>query len=557
MSFNDLAIVISLASLLGMIAIWMKQPSILGYIVAGFLLSLFGSVGTESMEIMDSLASIGIALLLFLVGLEMNFDKIKSLGKDIIIIGTAQTVGSVAFGFIVLQALGVGIIASIYLAMAFSFSSTIIVIKLLSEKKDLSSLYGRIVLGIMIFEDFIAILMLIFLEGLGSSGSFSGMAADFGITMLKGAALIAVAIAVSKIMPKVLDAIGTKAEALFLFSIAWGIGIAAVVSTKQVGLGIEAGGFLAGLALAKSAEHYEVSSQVKWLRDFFIVMFFVILGSKMALGGSVGNIIIPGIILSAMVLIANPLITILSMKIMGHSGKTAFFVGLTTAQISEFSLVVVARGGELGHLTAEQINLVTIVGIITIVISSLMIMNADALWKIVKPLMRDKRMEESVKKKDFPKGHVVLIGARRIGQGIINALQDSKKSFSVVDIDPQVVRCLTESGIKVFQGDGVDEDILENAGLRSASLVISTAPLIEDNAAIIRCVKRENKEAEIIVTADSDREGRELYEMGADFVIMPHFMGGEHIGEILRKRSWRQDFSLMKKKDEKAFLGCK
>lgn len=554
MLFNELAIVLSLASVLGIIAIWAKQPSILGYIVAGFLLALAGHLNAGSVELMDSLASIGVALLLFLVGLEMNFDKIKQLGWHIIIIGILQSVVSIALGFGILQLLHFGIITSIYLSFAFSFSSTIIAIKLLSEKKDLSSLYGRIVVGIMLLEDFIAILMIIFLEGLGQGGAINNIAADFAITMGKGALLLVGTLIISRIMPKVLDFIGTKGETIFLFSIAWGIGVAALVATKQVGLGVEAGGFLAGLALARSAEHYEVSNKIRWLRDFFIVLFFVILGSRMAVGGGVAEVIVPALIMSAFVVIINPIITIIVMNSLGYTGKTAFLVGITTAQISEFSLVIAARGGELGHLSPSQVNLVTLVGIITIVFSSYLIMNSDAAYKIFrKPLSLLESKKKVNKKKgegeEFLTGHMVVIGAHRLGQGMIKGLEKSSKKFSVIDFDPHIVKDLERRGIPVYQGDGADEEVQESAGVSRAKLVISTASSVEDSASIIKTVRRSNKKAKIIVTADSEWEGVELYKMGADYVVMPHFIGGEHIGEALMRDDWTKAISGMRKRD--------
>lgn len=504
---------------------------------------------------MDSLASVGVALLLFLVGLEMNFDKIKHLGWHIIAIGTIQSVASIALGFGVLQLMHFGLMTSIYLSFAFSFSSTIIAIKLLSEKKDLSSLYGRIVVGIMLLEDFIAILMIIFLEGLSTGGALSNVMTDFAVTMGKGLLLVIGTLVISRIMPKVLGFIGTKGETLFLFSIAWGIGVAALVATKQVGLGIEAGGFLAGLALARSAEHYEVSSKIRWLRDFFIVMFFVILGSRMAVGGNIGEIIAPALIMSAFVTVINPIVTIIAMSFLGYTGKTAFMVGLTTAQISEFSLVIAARGGELGHLSASQVNLVTLVGIITIVLSSYLIMNGETVYRIFRgPLSLLEFKKKRTKKKaaedeGMLKDHIVVIGAHRLGQGMIRGLEKSSKKFAVIDFDPHVVRDLARKGIPVYQGDGVDEEVQDSAGIDRAKLIISTVPSLEDNAAIMKTVRRSNRKAKIIVTADSEWEGAELYKMGADYVVMPHFIGGEHLSEALKRDDWTRAISAMRTRD--------
>ncbi|MDD4930762.1 MAG: cation:proton antiporter [Candidatus Colwellbacteria bacterium] len=556
MLFNELAIIISVASVLGIIAIWIRQPSILGYIIAGFALAAFGHINAGSAEFFGSLGSLGVALLLFLVGLEMDFDKIKSLGRHIIIIGAMQTVAAVGIGFGAMQLMNFSITASIYLALAFSFSSTIIAIKLLSEKRDLSSLYGRIVIGIMLLEDFIAILMLIFLEGISNGGAAGSVGLDFAFTILKGIGLLILTLVISRIMPKVLEFIGTKGESLFLFSIAWGIGIAALVATKQVGLGIEAGGFLAGLAFARSAEHYEISGKIRWLRDFFIVIFFVLLGAKMATGGDLSSVLWQAVIVSLIVLIVNPVITIISMGALGYSGRTAFLTGLTTAQISEFSLVVAARGGELGHLSQNQVNLVTLVGIITIIVSSYLVVNGEIIYRRLKKLINffapDKEEKAGLSDGKSLRNHVILVGAHRLGVGIMSALIERNQKFVVIDFDPHITKELSDKGIPVIHGDGSDQEVQEEAGIDKARVIISTVPSLEDNMALIKEARRANKKIKTVVTADSEREGEELYAARADYVIMPHFIGGEHLGDVIRGRSWAKELEGMKTRDLKS-----
>ncbi len=550
MAFSEIALIISAAAIFGIVATWLKQPAILGYIMAGFVLALLGYMNPHSAEMMDSLGSLGVALLLFLVGLEMNFDKIRHLGWHIAAIGVFQSALSIGAGFVLMKLLGFGVIPAIYFALAFSFSSTILVIKLLSEKRDLDSLYGRIVVGVMILEDLIAILMLIFLEGLSGEGNIG---LDFGMTLIKGVALVIATVGISRVMPKLLSFIGQKGESIFLFSLAWGIGVAAIIASENIGLGIETGGFLAGLAFAKSAEHFEISGKIKWLRDFFIVIFFVLLGSTMTVGAGFGAIILPAIIASLFVLIINPVITVFAMRALGYSGKTAFMAGITTAQISEFSLVIAARGGELGHLTNNEITLVTLVGIITIVGSSYMISRSDHIYKLVSNPFKvlksaAKAGVESAPKKSDNDDHVIIIGAHRLGRGILKSLIASKEPFVVVDFDPQTTKNLESKGITVIHGDGGDSDVQKAAGFERARLIISTAPSIEDNMLILEGARRSGK-ARMVATADSEWEGSELYKAGADYVIMPHFLGGEHLGEVITNKTWIRDLRSMKRKD--------
>lgn len=559
MLFTELALVITFAAILGIAMTWLKQPSLLGYLVAGFFLALLGHLNDSSMTLIDSLASMGVALLLFLVGLEMNFEKIKHLSSHIVIIGLVQAIVPIGLAFGMLKLLGMGSVPAIYLALAFSFSSTIVVVKLLSEKKDLNSLYGRLVVGMMLLEDFLAILMIVFLQGFAlETGRNIWM--NFGLTLIKGSIAFLITILISKVMPKVLKFIGTRGEEIFLFSIAWGVGIAALMATDKIGLGIEAGGFLAGLAFAKSAEHFEVANKIKWLRDFFILLFFVLLGARMAIQSvNILSVLWISIISSLFILIINPLITMVTMGFLGYQGRTAFLAGIMTAQISEFSLVIASRGGTLGYLTREQVNIVTLVGIITIVVSSYLIMDSERIYKIfyryIKLLEfgKTKRIDEA--KEAVMKNHIVLIGAHRMGQGIIKALIDSSKDFSVIDFDPQMVEILKNKGIKVFYGDGVDPEAQDLSGFSKAKLIISTIPSVEDNAVILKEARRVNKKAKIILTADSEWEGRELYDAGADYVIMPHFLEGGHLGEILSDNLWSKKILAMRVRDLQVIRG--
>lgn len=550
MLFTEIATVVAFAAMLGIIMIWLKQPSVLGYIAAGFLLSTTGYITAASADTIETLASIGIALLLFLVGLEMNFDKVKHLGWHIIVISLVQTAVTIGLAVLLLQALGWTGSAAVYLALALSFSSTIIAVKFLTEKKDMSSTYGQIIVGVMLIEDFMAIIALILAGGL-STGAASG-ATPFliGTTLVKGVGLFAGAILISRIMPRLLKIVGTKAETIFLFSIAWGIGVAALISSKWIGMGIEAGGFIAGLAFARSAEHYEITSKIRWLRDFFIVLFFVLLGSKMVVEGGIVQILPQAIIISLFVLIVTPIVTAATLIRLGYDVKTAVLAGLMTGQISEFSMVVAARGAMAGYLSQNDVGLITVVGIVTIVFSSFFITHAEVVYKFLKkPLHKISRKKSSHFKAEESElsDHIIIIGAHRLGQGLIRSLKAAGQKIAVIDFDRQTLKKLESADVLVLHGDGTDPETLSAAGINRARLLISTVPLTEDNAVIYHEAKGFNPHLKIVLTANSEWEGRELYELGADYVIMPHFLSGEHLGEILRKESWHEEITGLRK----------
>ena len=559
MLFTEIAIVVAFAAVLGIIMVWLRQPSILGYIAAGFLLSTTGYISAASSGTMETLASIGIALLLFLVGLEMNFDKIKHLGWHIILISLVQTVVTIGLGFLLLRAFGWGESAAIYLALAFSFSSTIIAVKFLTERKDMSSTYGQLIVGVMLIEDFMAIIVLILLGGLSSGTSSAATPLIVASTLAKGIGLFVGTIIVSRYMPRLLKIVGTRAETIFLFSIAWGIGVAALISSKWIGMGIEAGGFLAGLAFARSAEHYEITSKIRWLRDFFIVLFFVLLGSKMIVEGGIFQILPEAIIISLFVLIVTPVITAATLVKLGYDAKTAVFAGLMTGQISEFSMVLAARGAGAGYLSGKDVGLVTVVGILTIVFSSFFITHADAVYKILKkPFGKISRRKYAKFREEGAdiSDHVVIIGAHRLGQGLVRTLSKAGQKVLVIDFDKQILKKIQAAGVPALHGEGSDPEALSAAGIEKARLLVSTVPLAEDNALIYREAKNLNPDIKIVLTANSEWEGKELYDLGADYVIMPHFLSGEHLGEVLRREDWHEEISGLKRNNLESMLAA-
>ncbi len=535
MLFTEIVIAIISAVAIGILFYVLRQPSIIGFIVAGLIISSLGILAQENIEIINSLASIGVALLLFIVGLEMNVKELRHVGRPAILVGLGQIIFTFAIGYVICYGLGFNSLVSFYISIALTFSSTIVVVKLLSEKKDLKSLYGRIVLGALLIQDLVAILVLLVLAGLSGSDTIG---VGFVTTLLKGVVFVTLLVLASRYLPKIIDLIGRSRELLFLFSIAWALGIAALAGSNLIGLSMEVGGFLAGLTLAGSAENFQISSRLRPLRDFFLILFFVGLGTNMILGIS-PELISSAIILSLFVLIGNPLIIIIVMCVMGYRVRTAFFSGLTFAQISEFSFIVVALGGKLGHLGAPEISLVTLVGIITIFISSYFIYYSARIYEFVKPGLklfeRRKNVVEELGEETNLKNHLVLVGVHRMGQAILRALSNSTRDFVAVDFDPMLVKQLRGWKLPVFYGDITEEAVQESVGLDKAHVVISTVPDLKDNLAVLEVVRRLNAKAKIILTADNEREANELYSEGADYVILPHFLGGRELVDILGK----------------------
>lgn len=548
--FNELVFIIVLAVLFGFLAHLLRQPVIVGFIAAGLVIGYFSRFELTNLHFVETLGSLGIALLLFLVGLEMNIKEWRRTSGLALLAGAGQIVFTFGIGFLISTAFGFSPTSSFYIAVALTLSSTIIVVKLLSEKKDLKSLYGQVVIAILLLQDFAAILILLFLGGLATDGGGYGVQ---GLTALyKLAGLVLFVLLASQILPKILNVISRSSEMLYLFSIAWALGASALA--VFVGLGVEAGGFLAGLALANSSEHFRISARLRPLRDFFVILFFVVLGIR-ALEGLGGVPPLPVVVLALFVLVGTPVIMLLIMGALGYRPRTSFLTGLAIAQVSEFGFIIVALGSRLGHIGATEVALITMVGLVTIFISSYFIVHNHRFYELLRPLLgrlelRRNLIEEIPQETEF-KDHVALIGVHRMGHGILKALSDSGTNFVVVDFDPIAARTISQVGATVIYGDITDSEIQEKAGLAKAKVIISTVPELKDNLVILEEAKRRRSKAKLILTAEDERSARELYKEGADYVILPHFLGGQELARIIGEDHKFTSLKDLKKRDLK------
>jgi len=549
--FVEIAIITVIAVLAGFIAHLLRQPVIIGFIAGGFFIGLFNYAEIVDAHLIENLAHIGVALLLFLIGLEMDFRELKHVTIPAFLVGLGQILFTFGLGFVIATTLGFATIPAFYIAIALTFSSTIVVVKLLSEKKDINTLYGRVAIGVLLVQDLVAILVLIFVTGLQGGDS---ILLTLGETFLKGAGLVVGTVILSRIFPKILDRIGRSQEMLYLFSIAWALGAAGL--SAFMGLSIEIGGFLAGLALASSSENFQIASRLRPLRDFFLVLFFVLLGIQ-AFEGGAAIALAPAVVFALFVLVGNPLIIMFVMGVLGYRARTSVISGLTLAQISEFGLIIMALGLRIGAIETSDVSLVTLVGVFTIFVSSYYIAYSDRIYRSLKPFakifeFRKKLVEELPPDTEF-KGHVVLIGVNRIGKSILEALMKAKADFVAIDYDPIVVKKLNEDEVPVVYGDILDSDIQDRVGLQDADVVISTIPGFRNNQAIVNLVEGHDKRTQTIVTADDEWHARELYQEGADYVIVPHYLGGKELAEVITKDKDLGTLKKLKAKDLKAF----
>jgi len=551
--FFELSLVLALATVLGIVARIFRQPLITAYIFTGILISVFGVFKNVDSSVLDLLSNLGIAFLLFLVGIELNLQDLKYVGRAAVYTGFGQIFFTVIVGYVLISALGFGPVPALYMAIALTFSSTVIIIKLLTEKHDLNSLYGKIAVGFLLVQDFVAILALMIISGFGQGKGLD--AGGLFLILIKGAILVGFAYLAAKYLLKHLFKFTSQStELLFVSAIAWAFLLAALGA--KAGFSIAIGAFLAGVSIASSPYRLQISARVKPLRDFFIVLFFILLGASMSLGASDVSIS-HVLILSVFILIGNPLIVLAIMFALKFRNRTSFLASIITAQISEFSLILMAVGASLGHLSSGHVALVSAVGIVTITLSSYMILYGDKIYRFVeKPLGRlfpERARDPYVANHESLNNHIVLVGAEQMGWDILEFLKKKHKedTFLVVDFNPEIIEGLTASGYNAVFGDISDPEVLEELELGRAKLLIITDPDFGDTSALIKFAKSKNYRGPVVTCAYWMHDAVKMYEHGADYVIVPETIGGDHIARILEEH-W-EDLSKIKKAKSRNF----
>ncbi len=544
----ELAVVLVLASILGIVFRILKQPLILAFLATGIIIGAFGLLNLKEGEVIETFSSLGIMFLLFLVGMEMNYDAIKKTGVLALSIGLGQVIFTALGGFFIGYFLfGFGFLPALYIAIALTFSSTVIIVKLLSDKGSLTSLHGRAAIGLLLIQDLVVILILIVLnaieigEGVGAFSLvrtvFAGIGL-FGLMLLLGRSAF----------PYLFRKIAHSQELLFLVSLAWLLAFAIIV--KQFGFSVEIAGFLGGVALANSAEKHHVANKIRPLRDFFVLIFFVFLGSLMIVSGLEG-LALPIVVFSLFVLIGNPLIVMVIMGLMRYKKRTGFLTGVTVAQISEFSLIFATLGLALGHIGNQTFALIVSVGVVTITLSTYLILHAEKIFPYISGLLsvferKNTKEEEGDYGISKP---IILIGANRIGRGIMNYID--KKSLLVIDFDPVVTDYLKKKNIDRIFADIKDPHLFEELNLENTKLVVSTSPQLDDNLMLVQRIKDIDKDVKVVTRAESEEEAVVLYEKGVDYVLLPHFLSGKYLGSIIDKSLQLKNLEKIRKQELK------
>lgn len=533
--FLELAVITGGAAIMAILFKLIKLPTILAYIFTGILLSFILTTENTSGDTLQSLSKIGITLLLFMLGLEIQISELRSVGRTVFITGIGQIVFTLTAGFLLCKIMGFSSIASIYASIALAFSSTILIVKLLSDKHDLGSLYGKISVGFLLVQDFFAIMALVILTSFSSSQeglSVLGLLAIF----IKIFVLFGTIVYFSRsIFPRFIHKISDSQEILFIVTLAWALGFAAFVSSPLIGFSVEIGGFLAGLALANSLESFQIVSKVRSLRDFFILIFFVLLGMELEFH-NIQESLLPSLILSSFVLIGKPLIVTTLLGLLGYTKRVSFLSGLTVAQISEFSLIIIFLGNNLGHVPDNVVSIITLVGIITFTLSTYGILQGNSLYSKLSSSLgvfeRKKLQKEPQMSLKF-KEHILLIGAHRMGAAFLEDMNTHKENILIIDFNPDIVQRLKKENYNILYGDISDPEIQEKAHLEEARVIISSIPDLDDNILLLNRTKTFKKKPVTIVVGKYSEQRKILKKAGADYVILPYHIIGKTLSKVV------------------------
>jgi Kef-type K+ transport system membrane component KefB len=512
----------------------LRVPSIVAYILAGLLLGPVTGLMTVT-DTIHLIAEVGIALLLFLVGLELSLEKIRDVGKVAVVAGLGQVVFTAAGGMGVCLLLGFDLMESIFIATALTFSSTVVVVKLLDQKGELDSVYGRIAVGIFLVQDLVVVVALTFLAGLARQDEMEAaeMLVSLGIAFGGMALLLVVAgVAAKYVLPRLLGWIASSQETLLVWSLAWCFLL--VLGAEVMELSLEIGAFLAGISLAQLPYNDDLRRRVHPLMNFFIAVFFVSLGIQMEFG-AVGTAWAPAMVLALFVLLGNPFIFMLLISRMGYGERTSFLTSVTVAQISEFSFIFAAMGVTAGVIGEDILSLIGVVGLITIAVSAYMILYNHQLyrvlsrWRVLSPFRAG---ESKLADSESPQrsGHVLVVGMNSVGKKIVRELHERGWDVLAVDTDPAKLEGLPSD---TLLGNVEYLAVLEEAGLDHALLLVSALHIEEVNRLLAyRAAQAGVRSAINSLDAHTTEELRRL---GVTHLIDSQRVGVDRITEILRE----------------------
>ncbi len=536
--FVEFVKILAIAAAFGAIGMVLRQPLIISFIAAGIIAgpAVLGII--EPGPEMKLLGDIGIALLLFSVGLTLDLSNVRTMGTVALAAGIGQMMFTILFGFLLALLLRMSGMAAVYVAVSLAMSSAVIAMKVLADKREVDSLHGRVTIGALIVQDVGVIVVIVSLAAVGAVGQSNvSVPIQLARVLLNGALLVAATVVLTRwVLPKVVALLCRSAELLVLFAVAWAVAFA--VFAEFAGLSREFGAFLAGIALASTQYREAIVAPLARLRDFLLVFFFIALGATLnpaILAAQASHAVVFGFF----VLLGNTMIVMVIMGLMGYRSRTSFFTGTALAQTSVFSLVVASMGVSLGHITVDTLGLITLVGIVTIGVCTYVLTYSSEIYERLRPVasvFERKRPFRELAMEALPESanvEVVILGLGRFGGGIARALQLRQRDVLGVDFDPDVLSRWSACGLPVVYGDVADAEMLHHLPLENARMVVCAVPGLNTNLEALRALKRHGYRRRVAVTAHSEAEATELQAAGADLVLELFAYAAEHTAEAV------------------------
>ncbi|MGD9619252.1 MAG: cation:proton antiporter [Mycolicibacterium sp.] len=531
--FTTIAVILAVATVAGLIATRLRQPLIVAFIAVGIAVGPVGTGWVSADSTIELLARLGIAILLFLVGLRLDLHMIRSTGPVALATGLGQVVFTSVIGYLIALGLGMDSVTAVYVAVALTFSSTIIIVKLLSDKRELDHLHGRIAVGFLIVQDIVVVLVMIALTAFGH-GAGDNLGMGIVTVLLKGVGLLGGTWVLTRyVLPWLLPHIARSQELLVLFGVSYATSVAAL--SEWLGFSSEVGAFLAGVSLASTPFREALGARLVSLRDFLLLFFFLDLGARLEFTDAARQIT-EAVVFSVFVLVGNPLIVILIMTAMRYPVKVGFLAGLTVAQISEFSLILAALGLSLGHITSATVSLITVVGLITIGGSTYLIMYSHQIYDRLKRWLSVlERPGSREPERDDGSGYfdVILFGLGRFGSHLAARLTSAGHSVLAVDFDPHGVKTHTRDGVTAMFGSAEDVDLLAALPLNRAKYVVSAIPVLQTNLALLHGLRHHNFKGTVALTAHTSHDAEQLRATGVHTVLEPFSAAAHTTSETL------------------------
>lgn len=529
--FVQVAAILLISALAGAAAAWLRLPLVIAYVVVGVVVGPSAAGLVEPGGELELLAQLGVALLLFVVGLKLDLHVVRTLGPVALVVGGAQLTATAAGGFVLAVLLGLEATAAVYVGIGVALSSTIIVVKLLADRRELDDLHGRLALGVLIVQDLVVVAVMIEVAASGESDGSVGIA--LLEVLLKGTAFLALlAVLMRYALTPLLHRLAPLPDLLVLFAIAWAVALGAV--GDELGLGVEVGAFLGGVSLASTPYREAIGSRLVTIRDFLLLFFFIDLGSRIDLGQLAGELWV-AVVLSLFVLVAKPLIVTTLLGMMRYRKRVSLETGLALAQISEFSLILAALGMRVGHIDEDTMSLLTTVALVTIAVSVYVYPHsaaiADRLGSVLDVFERRVVRPDADDVGDSP--DVIVLGLGRYGEGVVDGLVLLGVPVLGVDFDPIALGRWSERGVDVLYGDAEDPELPDVLPLPDHGWVVSTVRRADANLALLHALEHHGYRGRVAVAAHRQTDAARLVRAGAHHVLMPYASAARDVVDLV------------------------